>query len=85
MKACSNPLLYGWLNDNFRKEFNEILCCIKANQSSASLRLKALDASCAGKRRAMSEVCEIDKQSKLLLGPNNRHDDMQDLKSEFTQ
>ncbi|XP_021693392.1 neuropeptide F receptor isoform X2 [Aedes aegypti] len=24
--ACSNPLLYGWLNDNFRKEFNEILC-----------------------------------------------------------
>ncbi|ETN61661.1 g-protein coupled receptor [Anopheles darlingi] len=24
--ACSNPLLYGWLNDNFRKEFNELLC-----------------------------------------------------------
>lgn len=24
--ACSNPLLYGWLNDNFRKEFKEILC-----------------------------------------------------------
>lgn len=24
--ACSNPLLYGWLNDNFRKEFNDILC-----------------------------------------------------------
>ncbi|ALC46837.1 NPFR1, partial [Drosophila busckii] len=24
--ACSNPLLYGWLNDNFRKEFLEILC-----------------------------------------------------------
>ncbi|KAK4319864.1 hypothetical protein Pmani_009250 [Petrolisthes manimaculis] len=22
--ACSNPLLYGWLNDNFRKEFLEI-------------------------------------------------------------
>ncbi|XP_071441002.1 neuropeptide F receptor-like [Hetaerina americana] len=26
--ACSNPLLYGWLNDNFRKEFKEILSCI---------------------------------------------------------
>lgn len=25
--AVSNPLLYGWLNDNFRKEFEEILCC----------------------------------------------------------
>lgn len=24
--ACSNPLLYGYLNDNFRKEFKEILC-----------------------------------------------------------
>ena len=23
-KACSNPLLYGWLNDNFRKEFQKI-------------------------------------------------------------
>lgn len=27
--AVSNPLLYGWLNDNFRKEFEEILCCCK--------------------------------------------------------
>lgn len=24
--ACSNPFMYGWLNDNFRKEFREILC-----------------------------------------------------------
>lgn len=24
--ACSNPLLYGWLNENFRKEFKELLC-----------------------------------------------------------
>ena len=22
--ACSNPILYGWLNDNFKKEFTEI-------------------------------------------------------------
>lgn len=25
--ACVNPLLYGWLNDNFRREFIDILCC----------------------------------------------------------
>ncbi|XP_047112083.1 neuropeptide F receptor-like [Schistocerca piceifrons] len=25
--ACSNPLLYGWLNENFRKEFREIASC----------------------------------------------------------
>lgn len=33
--ACSNPLLYGWLNENFRKEFHEIaasMCvCMKLN------------------------------------------------------
>lgn len=23
--ACSNPLMYGWLNDNFKKEFLEII------------------------------------------------------------
>ena len=25
--ACMNPVLYGWLNDNFRKEFEKVLCC----------------------------------------------------------
>lgn len=25
--ACTNPLLYGWLNENFRNEFLKILCC----------------------------------------------------------
>ncbi|XP_013185170.1 neuropeptide F receptor isoform X2 [Amyelois transitella] len=30
--AVSNPLLYGWLNDNFRKEFEEILCCKRQGQ-----------------------------------------------------
>lgn len=29
--ACSNPLLYGWLNENFRKEFKEIMCCLQNN------------------------------------------------------
>ena len=25
--ACTNPVLYGWLNDNFRKEFMKVLKC----------------------------------------------------------
>lgn len=25
--GCFNPVLYGWLNDNFRTEFVKILCC----------------------------------------------------------
>lgn len=24
--ACANPVLYGWLNENFRREFKRILC-----------------------------------------------------------
>lgn len=32
--ACLNPLLYGWLNDNFRKEFVRLLsfcrCCCRS-------------------------------------------------------
>lgn len=82
--ACSNPLLYGWLNDNFRKEFNEIMCCIKNNHdsSTSALKLKAIDASFAAKKRAYSEVTDIDKQSKLLLKP--QRDDVQDFKSEYT-
>ncbi|XP_055523454.1 neuropeptide F receptor [Wyeomyia smithii] len=34
--ACSNPLLYGWLNDNFRKEFNELLCRKDTHMVSAN-------------------------------------------------
>lgn len=35
--ACSNPVLYGWLNENFKKEFREILrldqaCSIGVNE-----------------------------------------------------
>lgn len=39
--AVSNPLLYGWLNDNFRKEFEEILCCCKKRQLTKNTRTKS--------------------------------------------
>ncbi|CAB3257633.1 unnamed protein product [Arctia plantaginis] len=38
--AVSNPLLYGWLNDNFRKEFMEILCCCKKREMKKTTRVK---------------------------------------------
>ena len=47
--ASSNPLLYGWLNENFRKEFKEILrikpccccrCCSKTDISETPIVLK---------------------------------------------
>ncbi len=27
--ACTNPVLYGWLNENFRREFVKVLRCLK--------------------------------------------------------
>lgn len=62
------------------------MCCIKLgrNSSSSGLKLRAIDTSFAAKKRAYSEVTEIDKQSKLLLGPQDHHVQIQDLKSEFT-
>jgi len=35
--ACCNPLLYGWLNDNFRREFIKALCCC-SSAAKASAR-----------------------------------------------
>ncbi|XP_052831443.1 neuropeptide F receptor isoform X1 [Octopus bimaculoides] len=37
--ACTNPVLYGWLNENFRREFFSILsCCICASNLRKRLR-----------------------------------------------
>lgn len=51
--ACSNPLLYGWLNDNFKKEFREILACgriVRAGRSMRSPGRKQLPATTPGMR-----------------------------------
>jgi hypothetical protein len=74
-----------WLNDNFRKEFNEILCCKSHDLSSSVLKLKAIDASFVAQKNALSDVSDIDKQSKLLLRPHrNFKHEAQELRSEFT-
>lgn len=36
--ACSNPVLYGWLNENFKKEFREILHLDRACNSGINER-----------------------------------------------
>jgi len=84
-KACSNPLLYGWLNDNFRKEFNEILSCNRANHqlTAVTIKLHSADQSFAAalKKRAQSVEEASDAGCEGLL---KTHNDMQDMKSEFT-
>uniref|UniRef100_UPI001EAEF97B somatostatin receptor type 5-like n=1 Tax=Oncorhynchus gorbuscha TaxID=8017 RepID=UPI001EAEF97B len=31
VNSCANPLLYGFLSDNFRQSFRKVLCVRKAN------------------------------------------------------
>lgn len=55
--ACSNPFMYGWLNEQFRREFREILCLppqgvclVTANENSGDRARSA--ASTAGRNSA---------------------------------
>ena len=38
--ACSNPVLYGWLNENFRKEFCEIYALFISCKACTGRRIK---------------------------------------------
>lgn len=67
--ACSNPLLYGWLNENFRKEFKEILCHeapsyqVTSNgrntsgHQNATQPIKMQETMEAGKAKIMQDPC----------------------------
>lgn len=35
---CYNPFLYAWLNDNFRKEFKQVLPCFSRNSNDGTRR-----------------------------------------------
>ncbi|KMQ95450.1 prolactin-releasing peptide receptor [Lasius niger] len=36
--TCYNPFLYAWLNDNFRKEFKQVLPCFSRNSNGGTPR-----------------------------------------------
>ena len=54
--ACFNPLLYGWLNDNFRREFIKALCCACCccTPSHSVLSVPTADARTANGARSMA-------------------------------
>lgn len=56
--ACSNPLLYGWLNDNFRKEFYELLCKDRVvnDRNGEMQRLSTMHGSTRGSRRKIETM-----------------------------
>jgi neuropeptide Y receptor len=77
LSACSNPLLYGWLNSNFRKEFNEILCCKKNGIDSfmASQKQRGAESSVVMRKRSyMHQQNGSDKPKTELLKPNNNEE-----------
>ncbi|KAF5290234.1 hypothetical protein FQA39_LY14788 [Lamprigera yunnana] len=40
--ACSNPVLYGWLNENFWKEFKDIMCLSRSSSTNNSAECRRL-------------------------------------------
>ncbi|KZS05899.1 Neuropeptide F receptor [Daphnia magna] len=71
--ACANPLLYGWLNDNFRKEFHKIGTSFvaktmktKATNSNAN-RSALLSVHAASKRLEAESAAEKDGQNQSIV------------------
>ncbi|KAH8382486.1 hypothetical protein KR009_003762, partial [Drosophila setifemur] len=67
--ACSNPLLYGWLNDNFRKEFHELLCrCSEPTNVALNGHTTGCNVQAAAARRRRKLGADLSKGELKLLG-----------------
>ncbi|XP_020798669.1 neuropeptide F receptor [Drosophila serrata] len=67
--ACSNPLLYGWLNDNFRKEFQELLCrCSEPTNVALNGHTTGCNVQAAAARRRRKLGTDLSKGDLKLLG-----------------
>ncbi|XP_015037452.2 neuropeptide F receptor isoform X1 [Drosophila pseudoobscura] len=67
--ACSNPLLYGWLNDNFRKEFQELICrCTESTNVALNGHTTGCNVQAAAARRRRKHGADISKGELKLLG-----------------
>ncbi|XP_055587679.1 neuropeptide F receptor isoform X2 [Uranotaenia lowii] len=78
--ACSNPLLYGWLNDNFRKEFNELLC--RKDTSSVSANANGKSTSRKGRTTAAAPEVTQDPHWERRLDRQDQQDRMKLCDSE---
>ncbi|KAK3095186.1 hypothetical protein FSP39_011183 [Pinctada imbricata] len=55
--ACTNPLLYGWLNENFRSEFIKILCC------TCCVKLRKMISRCLGLQNSSNVLIVFTKEA----------------------
>lgn len=61
--TCYNPFLYAWLNDNFRKEFKQVLPCFSRNSNGDTSRSKE---GCRG-----DKLCNGNNTMQETLLPSN--------------
>ena len=78
--TCYNPFLYAWLNENFRKEFKQVLPCFRVNsvQGSARRKLDISKDNSKGKERFEMKQCngseyESDKHNNLIAIPDTNY------------
>ncbi|KAL6444046.1 hypothetical protein ACFW04_001768 [Cataglyphis niger] len=61
--TCYNPFLYAWLNDNFRKEFKQVLPCFSRNSNGDTPRSRE---GCRG-----DKLCNGNNTMQETLLPSN--------------
>ena len=94
--ACFNPLLYGWLNDNFRREFIKALCCCsktsargattvgaRTNGGARSIATSGARQSRRGRRRAsqISDNMELEPCNRDVENVDELVNDAEQLES----
>ena len=77
--ACSNPVLYGWLNDNFRKEFCEIYALLTPCRGQTGKRIKIVSSRTPGN----SAFTETNKPPTKLANDFN-NDRITNMKRHFS-
>jgi len=68
--TCYNPFLYAWLNENFRKEFKQVLPCFRTTSSTSSTTPKRTASGVTRQRNSLrSQV--IDDERYGLIARND--------------
>ncbi len=69
--TCYNPFLYAWLNENFRKEFKQVLPCFGTSSSTLSSMAPNRTASGVTRQRNSLRSQVVDDERYGLIARND--------------
>ncbi|CAG7830977.1 unnamed protein product [Allacma fusca] len=68
--TCYNPFLYAWLNENFRKEFKQVLPCFYSSQPSSTRSRRLLSERTCNGNETVQETF-LPSTSQMIIGGIN--------------